>query len=84
MLAVGKKDSTTNWSSMMLELHLMREQVAEEIIVGEGLHLGRYEGDQWVILQTPADKEVGDELKVIEWLPGGRKGGADGVIVSRH
>jgi len=37
-------------TSMMLELHLMREQVAEEIIVGEWLHLGRYGGDQWVIL----------------------------------
>jgi hypothetical protein len=63
----------------MLKTRLMCEQVAEEIIVGEGLHLGRYDGDQWVILQTQVNKEVGDELKVIEWLTGGRKGRANGV-----
>lgn len=62
---------------VLLEPHLMGEQMSKKFIHGEGFNPCSHGGDKWIIFWTQSSKEIGGEFVVIQRLVGGSKGGRE-------
>jgi hypothetical protein len=51
--------------AVLLDPHLVREEMAEEVVHGEGLELGGHRGDEGVVFGTQTSEKIRGELIVV-------------------